>query len=52
MGDMFQKIDELFNCMPGVFSIAGDILIAGFDELGIYHDVTLDKLLRICRKVN
>ena len=30
-GDIFQMIDELFNGMPNVFSIADDIWIAGFD---------------------
>ena len=38
--------------MPNVFGIADAILIAGFDELGIDHDVTSDKVLRICRQVN
>ena len=52
-GDMFQrKIDKLFNRIPNVFSIADDILIAGFDELGRGHDATLDKVLRICRQAN
>ena len=35
MGEMFQKkIDELFSGMPNVFTIADDIIIVGFDELG------------------
>ena len=43
------------NClsgMPNVFGIADDILIAGFHDLGRDHDATIDKVLRICRKVN
>ena len=50
---MFQiKIDELFHAISNVFGIADDILIAGFDELGKDYDVTLDKVLRICRQAN
>ena len=50
---MFQKkIDELFDSMPNVFSIADDILIAGFDELDRDHDVTLDKMFRIYMQAN
>ena len=50
---MFQKnIDKLCNGMSYVSSIADDILIAGFDELGRDHDATLDKVLRICSWVN
>ena len=50
---MFQKkIDELFNGMSHLFSIADDILIAGFYELGRDHDVPLDKVLRICTQAN
>ena len=51
--DMFQKKkDEFFSDMSNVFSIADYILTAGFKELGRDHDVTLDKVLRICRQVN
>ena len=51
MYDMFQEnIDELCSGMPNVFSIADDILIAGFDELGRNHNATLDRMLRICRE--
>ena len=50
---MFQKkLDGLLSGMPNVFTIADDILTAGFDELGRDHDVTLDKVLRICRQAN
>ena len=38
--------------MPTVFSIADDILIAGFNEIGIGHNATLDKVPRICREAN
>ena len=45
MGDMFQKkIDEFFSSMLCVFSIFDDILIAGFNELGRGHGVTLNKV--------
>ena len=40
---LHKKIYELFGGMPNVFSIADDILIAGFDEQGKDHDATLDK---------
>ena len=41
MGDMFQKkTDGLYSGMPTVFSIADDILIAGFNEEGRDHDTT------------
>ena len=53
MDDIFQtKIDKLLSGMSNVFSIADDILIVGFNEQGIDHDVTLDKALRIGRKAN
>ena len=49
-GDMFQKkIDKLVSGMP-MFTALLVTLIAGFDEQGRDHDVTLDKLLRICRQ--
>ena len=38
--------------MPNVLSNAEDILIASFDDQGRDHDATLDKVLRISRKVN
>ena len=34
--------------MPNVFSIADDILIAGFDGQGKDHDETLEKVLWVC----
>ena len=50
-GDMLQKkTDELFQVLSNVFGIADDILISGSGDLGTYHDATLDKVLRICRK--
>ena len=48
---MFWKMkDELFNGMLSVFSIADDILITGFYELGRDHNATLHKVQRICRQ--
>ena len=47
-----KKINKFFSGMPNVFSIADDILVVGFDELGRDHDVTLDKGLRICSQTN
>ena len=48
---MFQRnIDELFHRLTNVFGIANDILIEGFDNIGRYHDETMDKVLEICRK--
>ena len=53
MIDIFQKkIDELFSSMPNIFSIADDILIAGFDKYGKDHDATLDKVPRVCSQAN
>ena len=41
-GDMFQqKIDEIFKDLPHVFSIAGDILVVGYDSDGKDHNDTL-----------
>ena len=52
-GNMFQKkIDELFSTMPNVFSIAGDLLIAGSDEQGRDHNEMLEKVRWICRQSN
>ena len=51
--DMYQKkIDELFQGLPNVFSIADDILIAGFSDMIRDHDAMLNKVLRKCRKAN
>ena len=45
-GDMFQmKTEELFSGMPNVVRTADDNLIAGFDEQGMDHDDTLEKVL-------
>ena len=42
-GDMFQrKIDEIFKDMPNVFSIADDILVAGYEADGKDHDETTE----------
>ena len=50
---MFQrKRDELFHEFPNAFGIADDILIVGFDELDKDHYETVDKVLKICRKVS
>ena len=38
--------------MSNVFSIANDIPITGFNELGREQNTTLDKGLRICREAN
>ena len=47
-----KKIDDIFSSMFNVFSIADDILVAGFDELGRDHNMVLDKVLRKCRQEN
>ena len=53
VGDMFQcKIDKIFNDMPNAFGIADDILVIGYDEHGADHNVTVHKVLRLCREVN
>ena len=50
---MFQKKkNELYSGMPNFFGIADNILIAGFKKQGRDHNVTLDKVLRICRQAN
>ena len=49
-GGMFKiKVDELFHGISNAICIADDIPIAGINELGRYHDATLDKVLGICR---
>ena len=46
-GDMFQcKIDEIFNNMPNVFSIADDILVIGYDKDGVDLDEAVYKVLK------
>ena len=47
-----KKIYELFSGMQDVLGIAYYILIAGFGDLGKDHDVTLNKVLRICKQTN
>ena len=50
---MFQrKIDEIFKDMPNVFSIADDILVAGYEADGKDHDKTVWRVLQRCRQVN
>ena len=47
-GDMLQKkTDELLTGMPNVFSMADDILIAGFDMQDKHHNETLNKVLQV-----
>ena len=53
VGNMFQrKIDELFQGLFNAFAIAGNILIAGYDEVSREHDAKLDEVLRICRQAS
>ena len=40
-------MDKFISDMPKLFGIANDILIAGFDQLGRDHGMTLEKVLRI-----
>ena len=41
-GDMFQqKIDKIFQNLPGIFGIGDDILVIGCDTDGKDHDETL-----------
>ena len=50
---MFQKkIHELFSGKPNVFSIADDILIAGFNEQSKDHDEILENVLKVCSQAN
>ena len=50
---MFQcKIDEIFSDMPNVFGIVDDILVIGYDEDGVDHDVAVHKVLQQCEEVN
>ena len=52
-GDMFQrKIDETFKELPGVFGIADDNLIVGYDRYGTGKNKTLCRVLHRCRKEN
>ena len=51
-GDMFQgKFDDIFNDMPNVFGIAGDILVIGYDKDGTDHNKAVYKVLRWCQDV-
>ena len=47
-----RKIDEIFKDLPNVFSIADDILAAGYESDGKDHDKTVWKVLQRCRQVN
>ena len=52
-GDMFQrKIDEIFKDLPNVFSIADNILVAGYKTDCKDHDETVQRVLQRCRQVN
>ena len=52
-GDMFpRKIGKIFKDLPNVFGITDDILVVGFDRDGKDHDVTLQRVLEVCRQVN
>ena len=52
MGDILQeKIAQIFKDLPKVFDIAGDNLIAGYDD-GTDHYKILCRVLQICRKEN
>ena len=45
--DVFQmKIDSTFGNIPGVFSIADDLVMAGYREDGTDHDATLRAVLQ------
>ena len=46
-GNMFQcKIDEIFNDMPNVFSIADDILVIRYDKNRTDHNEVVYNVLR------
>ena len=45
-------MNEIFKELPNAFSIADDILIVGYDDIGADHDITLCMLLQICWKEN
>ena len=47
-----KKGYELVSGISNVFSIADDILTAGFDEQIKDHDETLEKVLKICRQIH
>ena len=50
---MFQhKINEIFNDMSNVFSIADNILVIGYDKDGADHDEAVYKVLKWCQDVN
>ena len=52
-GNMFQhKINEIFNDMPNVFSIADDILVIGYDKDGTDHNEAVYHVLSHCKEVN
>ena len=51
--DMFQRIiEKIFQDLPNVFSIADDILVAGYGPDGKDHDKTLWRVVQMCRQVN
>ena len=50
---MFQcKIDKIFSDMPNISGIADDILVIGYDENGVDHDVVVHKVLWRSEEVN
>ena len=50
---MFQcKIDNIFNDIPNVFSIADDILVIGYNKEGTDHDEAVYKVLKQCQNAN
>ena len=52
-GDMFQrKINKIFKDLPNVFSIAGDILVVGYEADSKDHDKIVHMVLQRSRQVN
>ena len=49
-GNMFQR--KIFKNVPNVFSIADDILVAGYEADRKDHDETVQSMLQRCRQVN
>ena len=49
VGEMFQwNIDNIFEELPNVFSIADDILIVGYHTNGRDHNRTMRPVMKIC----
>ena len=50
---MFQrKLHKIYKDLLNVFGIGDDIYFLQYDIDGKYHDITLQKVLQICRQVN